>query len=244
MPQAAVTFHQAPSTIAPQAERRGAVLTVGPVSQEVLEMFSFFLRRPRVRRHLPRRQARPVVEALESRDCPAAPQITLGVTMLDGQTALLSGTVVDENPATVLIAFGGAAAGQTVPEPSGNYRLVVEADELGTVVARGVDEEMLSSNEAAAELANAPPLISDFQAIRQEGNAWVFSGRVADENAAGLQVRLGGLTSLEGREVVVDATGWFSVSLTLAEGEEGTATAQVTDPGGLESDLALTLIRP
>lgn len=206
-------------------------------------MFAFFTRSARKPRSSSDKRARLSVEPLEARDCPAAPQITLEVTMLTGRMVRLSGTVTDENPATVLVQFSGAAVGNTNGNASGSYSLEIEGLSLGTVFANGTDQENLSSNTPQGNLTSSAPVITDFVAMEEGGGYWAFRGRVIDECPGGLVVRFGGLPSLAGRTATVDSSGWFSLAVQLAPGEEGTATAETTDWWDLDSNVAEALVR-
>ena len=78
----------------------------------------------------------------------------------------------------------------------------------------------------------------EFTAVQGANSAWTFTGHVIASNLQGLVVSLGGIASLEGETVSVDADGQFSFTKTLAADECGTASAQTTQ-NGLSSNIAL-----
>ena len=67
------------------------------------------------------------LEALESRDCPSAPTITLSATTLPGHNVQLSGTVTDSNPANVRVSFSGVVSGSTTTDSTGQYSFTTAA---------------------------------------------------------------------------------------------------------------------
>src|SRR4051812_44377424 len=88
-----------------------------------------------------------VLERLEVRDCPAAPQITLAAVVQAGHQVELTGKVADETPAGMMVNFTGAVNGSTRTDASGYYRYVTSTANLGTVTAQAFDmTEMLMSN--------------------------------------------------------------------------------------------------
>jgi hypothetical protein len=171
---------------------------------------------------------RPHVESLENRSCPAAPVISLSVAAAGNSMVNLSGVVQDEAPAFMWITFSGAYQGSTQTDANGAFSVTVTPGEVGTVFASVVDEEMYYA-EASAELQNAMPMILDFIATHGAGTIWTFSGRVVDEAPEGLEVELWGLPSVEGLKVSVAADGTFSITVELAEGEDGYVQAWVQD---------------
>ncbi|HXG09504.1 MAG TPA: hypothetical protein VNK04_06915 [Gemmataceae bacterium] len=207
-------------------------------------MLKLLTRSMRGQRPAPVWRARLAVECLEARNCPSAPEITLTVTIVDHPNRIvrLSGTVTDENPATVAISFSGAVLGSATPDSSGRYSVDFQAETLGTVYAEAVDEEWLT-DVASAQVASQAPVISDFAAVWLFGNVWKFRGRVTDEHAVGLGVLLGGIPSLRGVTATVNSDGWFEATVELAPDEEGTVTAQTWDWWDLESNVAEALIR-
>src|SRR5438128_743411 len=64
-------------------------------------------------------------------------------------------------------------------------------------------------------LTNQPPQIVDFNAEQVSNGVYLITGRVIDENPAGLVVTLGGSTSASGIEIVCDSDGSFYATIRL-----------------------------
>jgi hypothetical protein len=135
------------------------------------------------------------LERLETRDCPAAPVITsFSAVALANHQVMLSGTVADENAGAVNVSFSGVAGGATHTDASGHFSLLTSAANLGTVFARGLDNEGLWSAQASAALSSAAPSIT--LRVTQLANRMVnVSGRVTDEFAGGLNVNINGVVN-------------------------------------------------
>ena len=192
-----------------------------------------------------KRDYRPALECLEGRDCPAAPAVmTFAWEYTQQQRFLLQGTVTDEQPAGLTVVFSGVYNGSVTTDANGQFSLIVEPTGLGQVNASVTDGEGLTSAPAGAWLNSMPPTINNFTAVRQLNNIWVFSGSVMDEYAPGLKVYFGGLPSLANKWASVSANGTFSLTVDLAQGEQGTATAVTCDWWGLSSNEATALVFP
>jgi len=168
-----------------------------------------------------------------------APTISLDVSYLGQKTVTLFGQVSDYAPGGLTVTFTGEVNTTTVTDENGNFSITLDADGLGNVQASVSDVGALSGT-ATVTLTSDLPVIFNFAATQVLGNCWTFSGTVADETAPGLIVSLGGLTTLSSNNVsaTVDENGNFTVTVELASGECGTATAVVTDWWGLKSDEA------
>ncbi len=108
----------------------------------------------------------------------------------------------------------------------------------------GSDETDLMLSRAAA---NAAPRIVNFQGVEVVGGLWRFTGDVIDEDPAGLTVIFGGEpSSLQGVTVTTDANGHFEKTMLLKTdgSDNGLASAQTVDRGGLASNVALYSINP
>ena len=95
--------------------------------------------------------------------------------------------------------------------------------------------------------ANSAPRVINFAGVEVVGGLWRFSGDVIDEAPGGLTVTLGGEpASLQGKAIVTDANGHFDKAFLLnTDGSDnGLTEAQTVDAGGLQSNVALTIIRP
>jgi hypothetical protein len=188
-----------------------------------------------------RRPFRLTVEQLEDRNCPSTPVIDgFMAASIYHTTVTVMGHVSDANPATCWISISGVMRGSTMANAQGAFSYTGQADSLGTVRAAAVNDQGLVSNLASAQVASSPPTITNFTAIHQYGTIWTFAGQVTDPSGAGqLTVTLGGLPSLNNVTATVQDNGWFSVTVQLANGENGTATAQTTDWWGLQSNVAM-----
>lgn len=187
---------------------------------------------------------RPAMERLEDRHCPAVPVIMSMAWESGQQSFTLMGTVCDEQPAGLTVQFTGAFTGTTTTNSFGGFSLQVQPESLGFVFATVTDSEGLTSQSAQANLFSNAPMISGFSAMRVIDDMWVFSGTVSDEHRAGLKVRLGGLTCLENKTVCTDANGYFSLTLEVPQGEQGTIWAQTADWWGLSSNVATYSFHP
>jgi hypothetical protein len=109
---------------------------------EVLGMLDLLIPSRRKKRLVRPRRARLGVEALETRDCPAAPAITsFSAAVLDHCRVQLTGTVADENPATATVHFSGAVSDTATPDANGHFSVVVDAAYLGAIDAVAEDDE-------------------------------------------------------------------------------------------------------
>jgi hypothetical protein len=89
------------------------------------------------------------------------------------------------------------------------------------------------------------PAILSFAAIESGStNVWTFSGSVAASNPAGLVVKLGGLSSLQGKTCTINSDGTFAMTVALQPGESGTASAQFVDWSGIASNIAYCQVQP
>ncbi len=178
-----------------------------------------------------------LVEPLEGRDCPAAPVITaFSATILQGQQVLLTGTVSDECHSSVSMTFSGVASGSVLAGADGSFSLTTQAYSVGQISALGLDAEGLLSDFAVATIDNAAPTIVNLT-IRQLPNRGVaVSGRVVDENPAGLLVTLSGVATGMG---VTAADGTFSI--TGQARQLGTVYATVADVWGDQASASVEL---
>lgn len=190
----------------------------------------------RSRAPVARRLTRLTLEALETRDCPAAPALTLTAEMLPDQLVHLSGVVTDEQPQATLVQFMGAVKGVAAPDAAGNYSAVVPADSIGTVTAIASDVESLTSDPAEAGLTSNPPVIVNFTATPDGPYRWIFSGEVIDEAACGLTVLLSGPGNFSATAVVGE-DGRFCYVATFTGTPPESVCAQTWDWWGLESEI-------
>lgn len=89
------------------------------------------------------------------------------------------------------------------------------------------------------------PVIKDFEADELSNGIFRISGRVEDDQPAGLTVTLGGgLTGVSGQTTTTASDGSFSITVFVGTLQSGMATAFVTDDDEYESDLVDVNIRP
>jgi hypothetical protein len=218
-------------------------------------MFSWLKRpsRPVCLRALPRARLR--LEQLETRDCPAGPMITnFSVQVESGKQVLLSGTVLDDNPAGCTVQFTGAVTGNasvttsggSCPHTStdntlimgtgtGNFSWTATAAGLGTVTAQATDALGQTGNQAQAAITSSPPTLTLNAGAQQSGGAVTFTGQVTVGTAPGLTVTLGGAASGSG---TTGANGNYSITVAASNWHAGTVTAQTTDVWGQASNTA------
>jgi hypothetical protein len=197
-------------------------------------------RRPR-RGAAARRSVRLELEALEARDCPTAPVITtMSFTELPQRVVRLSGTVADDhNVSAVIVNFTGVVNGSTTVNAAGGFVLQATASALGKVSATAYDpQQQLTSAPYALLITSNPPAITNFSAVENPDGSWTFSGYVTDAAPQGEVVNFGGLNSLQNKTARANSFGYFTLTVTLQPGEQGTATALATDWWGQASNLA------
>lgn len=170
-----------------------------------------------------------------------APTISLSVAQAGGKNVRITGLVIDDFPGGLSVMIGGVASGSVVTNADGTFSLLAPASSLGTIYAH-VSDCWMQSASTSATLTNTAPVIQSFEAIDHGDRVFTFRGRVVDEAAAGLTVRLGGIPSLANQTVRVDSDGWFCLVIQLGENEIGTATADVTDWWGAAAQTALALV--
>lgn len=98
------------------------------------------------------------------------------------------------------------------------------------------DDEPLGDPPAGGS-SNKPPKVVNFSGVRDSPGVWVLSGKVEDENPAGLTVRFGGLSGVQGQTIITDANGNFSITVNVGNAR-GEVWAQTTDAQGVDSNFA------
>ena len=192
----------------------------------------------------PRKCYRPRFDALEARDCPTGmpPTISTFTVMPAGPMLYsLSGSVMDEAPAGLAVNFTGVYTGSALTDSFGNFSVNVTPSQLGAITADVTDNEGLAATPVQRSCSSFAPNIT-LTGSRQVNNMWHFSGMVMDEHAPGLTVTFGGI--LAGKQATVASNGTFSLTVVLAEGQEGTATARTIDWWGHESNVAQYIVQP
>jgi hypothetical protein len=171
---------------------------------------------------------------------------------------LISGRVVDQNPGGLVVTFSGdtSANGTTVvTNADGTFSDTVQLQGGGTgagfLTAMTIDANGLVSTPVALFLdptpvANAAPVIIDFEAEQIGNGLFLISGQVVDQNPGGLVVTFGGGTSASGTTVTTTPDGTFSCTIQLeVDGTgAGTLTATTVDAQGLVSAEVQVFLNP
>jgi hypothetical protein len=181
-------------------------------------------------------------DAIDQSIASSVPSITLTRTYGPNGSVTLSGHVTDEDATAATVTFSGAVNAQVFTDDQGNFSYTTTDWNIGTVEASTVDPFAQASNVPTASLANSAPVISDFQVLAGADRFYTFQGRVTDEYAPGLRVRLTGLPTIEGVNVTVDSSGWFSLTIQLQPGETGTVMAQTWDWWNVASNQAFEFV--
>jgi hypothetical protein len=171
-----------------------------------------------------------------------APSLALTISYGTQRTVTLSGQATGIDAGSLTISFSGVVSGTASTNSSGVFQFTTQASSLGNIQASTTDSWGQASNTPQVTVSSNAPQIVDFTATLQVGNVWLFQGEVTDESPQGLVVTFGNLPSLVGVTTTVGANGWFSISITLQNGEQGVATAQTTDWWGLNSNVAQALV--
>jgi hypothetical protein len=196
-------------------------------------------------------RARLGLESLESRDCPTAtvPGITsFSVTVLQNKMVSLQGTLTDANPSTTWVSLGGKVNGSVEADAYGNFSTTLAASALGNVAALATDSGGLTSSQAVATIAVAPPQIT-LTLTYGTGHQFILNGTVTDNSPAGLKVNISGVvppssttTDAKGNyNTVVNAYSLGAVSATTTDcwGQvSNTASVTATNSAPVISDLS------
>jgi hypothetical protein len=172
---------------------------------------------------------------------PAAPTITLFVTMNGQNSVTLSGVVSGDRTAGLIVTFTGAVNATAVTDSNGNYSLTIDADNLGEVQASTVDAFGQQSNVATAALAAEAPVITGFTWTNQS-EVVTFTGVLTCPDAAGMAITIQGepLALQAGVQVKAGADGSFSYSFMQRAFDTGSVTASCIDCWGQQSNVAET----
>jgi hypothetical protein len=93
---------------------------------------------------------------------------------------------------------------------------------------------------------NQKPQIVNFNCEEDGNGVFIITGKVIDQNPAGLTVTLGGGTSAAGTTIITASDGSFYkiVELRTDGTDSGTITATVVDGQGLVSDEVSQIVNP
>jgi len=197
-------------------------------------LFSRKARRPIVPGRAPRARLRGL-ESLETRDCPAAPALTMFAHSAGDGELVIAGRVRDESPSTAVVHLTGAVSADVTPDAAGYYRVVLTPTGSGPVQGQAIDGEGLTSAGCTdANFADdpTPPHIINFNIGQRGGHQVVVTGQVwDDENFAGLPVYFSGIVN---GSATTNADGMFTAVLTASS--LGWACANVENDEGEISD--------
>jgi hypothetical protein len=146
-------------------------------------MFRWLFRSPRPSARKAPRRVPLTVECLETRFCPAAPQLTLSATILSGQTVQVSGTVTADDPSTVSVAFTGVVGGSTAVNADGTFSCTAQASALGAVFAQATDAAQQTSDVAEADLTSSSPTVT-FTVTPGANGSVTVAGQVIGDDVA------------------------------------------------------------
>ena len=168
---------------------------------------------------------------------PAAPTVTLSLTMNGQKSVTLSGTVTAATAAGMTVIFAGAVNSTTVTGANGDYSLTIDADHLGDVQATTVDELGRNSNTATASVAVAAPVISNFTGSYAAGVVTI-TGAITHPDAAGMVVTLGGQPTSLGYGVTATAgnDGTFTYRFNATANDYGWVSASCVDAWDQQSN--------
>src|SRR5207253_877698 len=153
--------------------------------------------------------APPSYGASQSSDT-SSPVLTLAIQMNGLKSVTLSGVVYASDSSGLTVTFTGAVMATTTTQSDGAFSLTLDADYLGEVHARAVDQNDVASNVASVMVTCDVPVISSFDYTVNNGS-FTFRGFVTHPDAVGMPVTIAGQpTSLQTPQTVtVGSDGWF-----------------------------------
>jgi hypothetical protein len=176
------------------------------------------------------------VERLETRDCPAAPWLTLDWQPVDGDTVRVTGVVSDESVSSTTVTLTGALSGTITPDATGEFDCEVQSTGTGEFTGTLTDYEGLTDSQSGELTAyNAPPSLTLMYSWGPNRQVTV-AGAVTDENPGGLSVTFGGAAT---GSAVTTSLGGYSATLTASQ--LGLLTATVTDDAQQTGQASVTL---
>jgi hypothetical protein len=174
---------------------------------------------------------------------PAAPAITLSVTLNCQRSVTLSGTVTADNPAGLTVTLTGVVTATTTTDNTGRFSLTTDATSLGDVQATTVDAIGQTSDTAVVTISCPPPEISNFTWLSKAGYV-TLTGTVSSADQMGMTVTIqGALINLQNPQTAIAGSdGSFSLSVRRPRGDMGTVTATCVDCWGQQSIVAYTFV--
>ena len=173
------------------------------------------------------------LERLETRDCPAAPVVSVAVDSAADGMLEITGRVGDEHPEGSTVYIYGAAEGVAYPDADGNYSVQLAPTGTGPIQAQALDDDGNVSNMTTRGGGgyNYPPIVY-LELAQRRGHRVLLEGWVMDDGSvSGLTVSFGGVVC---GSTTTNANGTFSVVLTASS--LGWVYATAMDSGGLFSD--------
>jgi hypothetical protein len=160
----------------------------------------------------------------------------LSATVLPNQMVSLTGTVTDDNPASVVLNFSGAVAGTVSADPSGHFSFTGQGNYLGTVSAVGTDGQALTSDPGTAAVSTPAPFIS-YRVTPGTGRSVTLSGTVTSVDRGNLTITFTGVVT---GAVATSADGSFSYTATATG--QGSVSATTVDLWGQISNTATVAV--
>lgn len=182
------------------------------------------------------RFARPAVERLETRDCPAT--ITLNSYVITQNNVAFSGQVSDYQNAPMQILFNGAVSGMTETFSDGSFYFIGINMQPGTVTAVGIENGIEVTDTASLQVSSTAPRVFIDSVTNEWTEFYMITGHVTDEDPAGLIVRLGGIPGTYTAEVNSDGTFTLMCMISEQDAQNAVLTATTTDWWGIESNTA------
>lgn len=173
-----------------------------------------------------------------------APQPLVSVTLTHGprKTITLAGHVTAPTNAGLFVSFTGALDASVTTNTSGDFTLTTNQAVLGTISVSAQDIWGQISEYEYEVVTSAVPALT-FWAGEFPNKIWTFGGTVTDEDPAGLTVYFSGVPTLDGKSATVKADGTYKLTVTLTNGDQGIAWADVADWWGLAAAEVGTQIR-
>jgi hypothetical protein len=203
-------------------------------------MFNWFTRNRRPRSSSGLHRARPWVEALEARTCPAvaspsSPLLNLYVVHPSSQVSEIKGAVVDANPGGDTVTLSGGVNAAVHVNDDGTFEYDVQASGVGTIVGTIINNATLSASAQTVFVDGAvTPVITNFGADHGYGVLWTFCGQVQSQAGGPINLQFGGLATLQNQTATCNSDGSFSVTIMLStsQNDTGLATVIATDANG------------
>jgi hypothetical protein len=127
-------------------------------------------------------------------------------------------------------------------DSSGNLTLTFANNTTGdaTLTVRATDAAGLLVDTTLAVHVSDAPVINNFYCINDVDDMWTLTGTVTDNDdpVQGDVVTFGGVLASYNLTATVTTDGVFSLTVELDGLQDGTGTAQTTDPHGVLSNLA------